>query len=559
MINKIDFPNPAFIREDYTLFNDGWQFSFDQKEWQPINLPFSPESSLSGISVEKSAFLYQCYYRKSFSYHPNGKRVLIRFGAVDYRTVLLVNGKYAGMHVGGYTSFHFDITDLLKDGDNLLELTVYDDPLASQPHGKQCHRPLPVSCLYTRTTGIWQSVWLEYAPAVRVEKIFLTPNAEKGYVKAEVFTNGVENCKITVSYAGKTVGLWKGQVGFRKKIKINLSEKHLWEIDNGLLYDVEVRYGEDEVHTYFGLRDACYKGYDFLLNGKPVFQKLVLDQGFYPDGVITAPSVDAMQKDIELGRRLGFNGARLHMKVFDPRHLYLCDKAGYMVWGEFPNWGMDVDTMDYYGQFLSEWCEAMTRDFNHPSIITWCPLNEVRGDLKHKQRDPNFLTGVYEFTKKFDPSRPCVDASGGHHGYKTDLFDFHYYATREQTVAALDRLEKEDILVDGDIYLYNVKDRIRYKKGLPVNLSEYGGFAFKRKAADGELFAYGNETGDGDEFVKSYREVTEILFQYKKLSGFCYTQLYDVEQEQNGFYYYDRTDKLTEAQKDEIRKINSIR
>lgn len=317
------------------------------------------------------------------------------------------------------------------------------------------------------------------------------------------------------------------------------------------------------METYFGLREVRYDGYKFLLNDAETYQKFVLDQGYYPDGIYTAPNVESMQKDIDLGLRLGFNGARLHQKVFDPRFLYLCDKAGYMVWGEFPSWGVDYSNTKCLGQFLSEWEEAVMRDFNHPSIITWCPLNEVWGaDDKRKKRDVKCVDAIYAFTKTLDPTRPVVDASGGHHGKTTDLFDFHCYKSVRELKEYLDRIQQEDIVA---IPLLDCEgEPSSYRKGMPLNLSECGGISFGFVGAESatetanreNAWGYGKGETDGDAFVERYRELIELIYRYDKLSGFCYTQLYDIEQEQNGFYYYDRTDKLTERQKDLICQIN---
>ena len=309
-----------------------------------------------------------------------------------------------------------------------------------------------------------------------------------------------------------------------------------------------------------------------MLNDKPVFQKLVLDQGYYPDGIYTASDVEAMQKDIRLALDLGFNGARLHQKVFDPRFLYLCDISGYMVWGEFASWGVDYSDLHFLGQFLREWEETLARDFNHPSIVTWCPLNEVWGtweDAKQK-RDVRFVDLVYTFTKIYDPTRPCVDASGGHHGHETDVFDFHSYAEDAQLKAYLEDLDKKDILEIP--LLYCDGEELHYVEGSPVIISESGGICFTQKEGaqqvktvnegaveSEESWGYGKGESDADVFLDRYERLTDAIFECRKLSGFCYTQLYDVEQEENGLYRYDRSDKLSETQKVRMRKINSRR
>lgn len=561
--------NPIFSRQNTEELKDGWLFSFDERTWQAICVPFCPESVLSGIGY--TGFIRQCFYKKNFAVQDIGERVVLHFGAVDYRTVLYVNGKYVGMHVGGFTPFAFDITNFLNtSGENELSLTVYDDEYSHAATGKQSYKEQSFGCFYTRTTGIWQPVWLEYVPENHVKQALCYPDIHAVGVNVDLSVVHEGKYKIEVFLEGKPVGETEGEIAYRKNIFIPLSEKRLWSLGEGNLYDVKITYGQDEVETYFGLREIRYDGYQFLLNDKETYQKLVLDQGYYPDGIYTAPSVEAMQKDIDLGLRLGFNGARLHQKVFDPRFLYLCDKAGYMVWGEFPSWGVDYSNTKCLGQFLSEWEEAVMRDFNHPAIITWCPLNEVWGasDDKRKKRDVKCVDAIYAFTKTLDSTRPVVDASGGHHGKTTDLFDFHCYKPVSMLKEYLDRIQKEDIV---DIPLLDCAgERSAYRKGMPLNISECGGISFGVAGTDAETetvneaavqkekaWGYGKGERDGNAFVERYKELIELIYSYDKLSGFCYTQLYDIEQEQNGFYYYDRTDKLTEEQKDAIRTINN--
>ena len=570
-LEKINYPDPNFIRKETQVINDGWQFSFDRKAWQSINVPYCPESKLSGIG--HTDFIGQCFYKKTFYADiGKGRRVMLHFGAVDYRCEVYVNGRHIGSHVGGFTPFAFDVTDVLIGTENELYVCVYDDEQRDCPSGKQSYKRQSFGCFYTRTTGIWQSVWLEFVPGVRIKQIQFYPSVERPSVLTEIHTNGCEQCSIFVYYQDRKVGEYCGRVTYRAKFEILLSESHLWELGQGQLYDVIITFGDDTVYSYFGLREIGYRGYDFVLNGRSVFQKLVLDQGYYPDGIYTAPSVQAMQRDIDLALDLGFNGARLHQKVFDPRFLYLCDKSGYMVWGEFASWGVDYSDLNFLGRFLQEWQEVLARDFNHPSIVTWCPLNEVWGRWEDaaERRDVRFVELVYDFTKAYDPTRPCVDASGGHHGRRTDCFDVHTYADAEELRKYLKELDSSDIL---DIpLLYCAGEVLPYSKGLPVNVSEFGGICFTQKddasevgtvnegAVESEVaWGYGKGEQSADAFLARYERLADILMDCRKLSGFCYTQLYDVEQEENGLYYYDRHDKLSEEQKARMRAIHSRR
>lgn len=568
--DKLKYPDPNFIRENTQIINDGWQFSFDGTVWRNINVPFCPESRLSGIGY--TDFIPQCFYKKTMRIPQTNKRIRLHFGAVDYRCEVYVNGKYVGAHVGGYTPFAFDIMDCVAEGENEIFLAVHDDELRDCPSGKQSYKKNSFGCFYTRTTGIWQDVWLEFVPKARIRQLRFYPSCAKSKVAVDILTDGCAACRIEVFYKNRSVGSYFGEIEYHGRCEIELSETHRWEIGHGRLYDVTVVFGEDTVYSYFGLRDVGYQGYDFMLNDKPVFQKLVLDQGYYPDGIYTASDVEAMQKDIRLALDLGFNGARLHQKVFDPRFLYLCDISGYMVWGEFASWGVDYSDLHFLGQFLREWEETLARDFNHPSIVTWCPLNEVWGtweDAKQK-RDVRFVDLVYTFTKIYDPTRPCVDASGGHHGHETDVFDFHSYAEDAQLKAYLEDLDKKDILEIP--LLYCDGEELHYVEGSPVIISESGGICFTQKEGaqqvktvnegaveSEESWGYGKGESDADVFLDRYERLTDAIFECRKLSGFCYTQLYDVEQEENGLYRYDRSDKLSETQKVRMRKINSRR
>lgn len=567
---RLKYPEPNFIREKTEIINDGWLFSFDGDKWENINVPFCPESKLSGIAY--TDFIPQCFYKKSFYIEKNNERIVIHFGAVDYRCELYVNGKHVGSHVGGYTSFAFDITEAVVDGDNELYLVVLDDELRDCPSGKQAYKKNSFGCFYTRTTGIWQNVWIERTPKLHIKQLHFYPSVKEQSVTVKMLTNACGQCDIKVFYENRLMGEYHGEVDYFGDIKIGLKEKHLWEIGNGRLYDVVATFGTDSVSSYFGLREVAYQGYDFLLNGETVFQKLVLDQGYYPDGVYTAPDIDAMEKDIRIALDVGFNGARLHQKVFEPRFLYLCDVIGYMVWGEFANWGVDYSDLHFVGRFLQEWEESLARDFNHPAIITWCPLNEVWGsweDPKH-ERDVRFIDLVYNFTKTYDTTRPCLDVSGGHHGHKTDIYDFHCYADSDELKKYLEEIENSDKLDVPLLYCEN--EELKYQRGMPSNLSEFGGIRVSPEenilavdtvnegaVSNEEAWGYGKVENNADELVERYEALVNVIFNCKKISGFCYTQLYDVEQEENGLYYYNRSDKLSAKQKARMREINSRR
>lgn len=313
-------------------------------------------------------------------------------------------------------------------------------------------------------------------------------------------------------------------------LTLSLAQKHLWEIGAGRLYDLELTYGEDVVKSYFGLRDVRMDGYKFLLNGKSVFQRLVLDQGFYPDGIYTAPSDEALQGDILRAQAVGFNGARLHEKVFEERFLYHCDRLGYIVWGEYPNWGLDVNYPDSVYPVLAEWMEEMERDFNHPAIIGWCPFNETT-----VEQCRSVLEAVYLATKALDKTRPCIDTSGYFH-VKTDIYDVHDYDQDPATFKA-----RYDQLLNGSAYHDRHSRHQPYEIGLPFFVSEYGGIAWDTK---GNGWGYGVAPKSKEEFLARLKGLTDALLQNPCIFGYCYTQLTDIEQEQNGIYTYEREEKF---------------
>lgn len=559
------YPNPLKRRERTVILNDGFLFSFDNRSWQKINVPYCPESKLSGIGY--TDFIPECFYKKKFTVEKNRERAVLNFGAVDYMASVFINGKYVGVHTGGYTPFRYDITNFVNDGENELFLHVRDDKVNNSPRGKQSYKRNSFGCFYTRTTGIWQSVWLEYTSENHVRDFYFYPDISTPALKIGLLTSGRGKYDIEITFGGEIAGRAQGEISFRKTIFVPLSIKKLWKAGEGNLYDVKIRYENDEVYSYFGLREVRYEGMDFLLNGEKTYQRLVLDQGYNPEGGYTSPGVEYTEADVLRGMRLGFNGARLHQKVFEPAFLYFCDKHGYMVWGEFPSWGIDFSDNRRLGQFIAEWEETLRRDFNHPSIITWCPLNEIWGNWEEpdKKGDTRFCQAVYDFTKLYDKTRPCVDVSGGFHGEKTDVFDFHSYEPVDKIRGYLKALDERGEL---DVpLLYGGETAVKYKMGQPVNFSECGGIALGNGVKDStdEInegavrcechWGYGKTETRAQAFIKRYAELMRTIYESKKLSGFCYTQLYDVEQEVNGFYEYDRKDKFGEEEKNMLREI----
>lgn len=562
---RSEYPRPQIVRKDWICLNGEWDFEIDNAKngigkgfWNrkelnsKITVPFCPESVLSGIG--NTDFMDCVWYRKNLTVPADWKsvddRVILHIGAADYHATVYVNGAYIGEHKGGYTPFSFDITDhLLFSESDFVSVCVNDDVRSgNQPCGKQSTQQNSFGCLYTRTTGIWQTVWLEKVNKKHIKNIKTTTDPENCSVLFNVIMS--ENTagslvKATVLYEGRIVGEESAAVSsFSADIYIKLSEKHLWEVGNGRLYDVVFEVVSDGrttdyVQSYFGLRSVALKDGKFLLNGKSVFGRWVLDQGFYPDGIYTAPTDEALKNDILNSQLLGFNGARLHEKIFEPRFLYWADKLGYMVWGEHGNWGLDVTEFAQIQHFLPEWLESIERDFSHPSIIGWCPLNETWDNNNRRQNDLLIKT-VYRITKQLDQTRPVIDTSGNFH-VETDIFDIHDYNQDKQQFASH---------YDGKLF-FNFEDRQRYN-GEPYFVSEYGGIKWVTDNTEG--WGYGDSPKTEEEFIDRYRALTEALLNNDKVLGFCYTQLYDVEQELNGLMTYNRRFKFPP---EIFREINS--
>ena len=560
-IPRKEYPRPQFERRDWINLNGEWQFEIDNGRSGVdrglqntdrdlsgvITVPFCPESKLSG--VENKDFMYGVWYKRNvtISAEKLKGRIILHFGAADYETTVFVNGEEAGRHIGGYSSFEFDITEKLHEGENQITVFVKDDTRNPMiPRGKQSEEYYSHGCDYTRTTGIWQTVWIEFLPTKHIKRIKYYPNIESCSVTMFIEANGNGKAEIEVSFAGKSQAKIKTYLNKGNNVvSVFLAEKHLWEIGNGRLYDVEISFGEDNIKSYFGLREIALDGMRFLINGKSVFQRLVLDQGFYPDGIYTAPSDEALENDIKLSLAMGFNGARLHEKVFEERFLYHCDRLGYIVWGEYPNWGLDHTDSGSIYSILPEWISVIERDFNHPAIIGGCPYNETWNRDGEKQFDESIRL-VYRTTKALDATRPCIDTSGNYH-VETDIYDVHDYEQNPEVFKA-----HYDVFAEGgelydqvniNCYAGCLGVRQTYG-GQPVFISEYGGIRWSEDSAG---WGYGEGPKTPEEFLQRFKGLADAQLDNPKFFGFCYTQLTDVEQEQNGLYTYDRKAKFPPA------------
>ena len=556
-VPRPEHPRPDVFRENWLTLNGEWQFEMDEKAdgearglmsgkelGRRIMVPFCPESKLSGIA--HYGFMKQTWYRRTFEVPAamKGKRVRLHFGAVDYEARVWVNGQRVGSHVGGSVAFQFDITKFLRDGGNELVVRVFDDTASGrQPTGKQTHS-VSEGCVYTRTTGLWQPVWLEAVGSSFVEGFSVVPDPDRSRVLIEAVVNGADAGLTLTAEAfaeGQSVGQDSCPGSWRNhRLVVPLSQKRLWEVGSPFLYDLKftlARGGKkvDEVASYFGLRKVSIEGRAILLNGRRVFQRLILDQGFYPEGIWTAPSDEALKHDIEMSLAAGYNGARLHQKVFEPRFLYWADKLGYLVWGEFPNWGYDYRP-ENYANCINEWTEVLLRDRNHPAIIGWCPFNETPAAASEIQHI------IWRQTKAIDPTRPVLETSGWAHTVKhAEVRDDHDY---NQNPATFKDRWMNFFAGAADSPLparYAGGTSGREDLGVPFMISEFGGTVWGDTKGG---WGYGDGPKSLEEFYQRYAGLVAAQLDNPDLFGFCYTQLTDVEQEHNGLYFYDRRPKF---------------
>ena len=588
-IPRPEYPRPQFARKDWLCLNGTWQFEIDQGDsglergllTRPlagrINVPFCPESQLSG--VENNDFLEAVWYRREVEIPSEwgGRRVLLHFQAVDYDATVWVNGQEVGRHRGGFSPFSCDLSGVAAPGERVeIVVRARDNHRDPQPRGKQAQTFGPRGAIYVRTTGIWQSVWMEPVPDIHLGRPRFTPDVAQSAIRLEqplVHRPTVAGKSRVVNRAGlrlhaqildgaSVVTEAKCSAEYdlcpRLDLVVPAERRRLWSNEDPHLYDVILRLVDgdgalvDEARGYVGLRSVTIDGKAITLNGQPVFQRLVLDQGYYADGVMTAPSDEALRRDIELSMEAGFNGARLHQKVFEERFLYHADRMGYLLWGEFGDWGCrgygaQEEHLQPTASYITEWLEVLERDYSHPSIIGWCPLNETWQPLHDRITTLDAVTrGLFLATKAMDLTRPVLDTSGySHRVPEADVYDSHDYTQDPDTFAA-----HHARVADGAPF-YNGRDGQTWSipyQGQPFFVSEFGGIWWNPDAKEGEdSWGYGERPKSIEEFYKRFTRLCEILLDDSAHFGYCYTQLTDIYQEQNGIYRFDRSLKFDMA------------
>lgn len=571
-IPRPEYPRPQFVRENWLNLNGPWSFAFDfgksgeQAGWpedpsgfdQTIQVPFCPESSLSGIG--HTDFILACWYARKVTIPSDwsGQRVLIHFGGSDYDTRVWVNGTAVGRHYGGGASFTFDITAALIDGENLIVVCAHDDVRSGiQPGGKQCPDLHSRRCHYTRTTGIWQTVWLEAVPEVNLHSISIVPDLDGSrFVLTPSLSHDARahTIRAILLDGDNEIGGAEAPALNGGAFSLRIKDPKPWTLADPHLYDIrfELLAGKnvvDTVTSYAGLRKFHIEGHRFFFNNAPFFVRFVLDQGYYPDGIWTAPNDDALKRDIELSMAVGFNGARLHQKVFEERFHYWADRLGYLTWGEFYDWGLDMGQPQANHNQQREWAEIVMRDRNHPSIVAWTPFNETAGNAReHFEAHRRTVEETYALTKRLDPTRPVNDASGYVH-VKTDIYTVHDY---QQDVNEFAEKYTSVAPDNPDSHRQHEALSVPYA-GQPYVVDEYGGTwwnedeAEKAKSQDEERkgsWGYGKRPLDIEDVYDRIEGLTKALTDRPNIAGYTYTQLTDVEQEQNGIYHYDRSPKF---------------
>jgi hypothetical protein len=567
------YPRPQLARRAWTPLNGQWEFALDadavwshpqQVAWRDaITVPFAPETPASGI--HQTGFFRASWYRRRIV-HPApepGYRVHLHFGAVDYAATVWIDGHRAAHHEGGYTPFTIDLTDFLGGAAPSIVVRVEDDPHdLTQPRGKQDWLREPHSIWYPRTSGIWQTVWLETVHSSHIGRLRWTPNLERWELGLELHVDGPirDDLRLDVRLHVGTMLLADDSyavIGGDVARRIALSDPGIDDYRNELLWSprsptlidavltLRERQGKilDEVRSYTALRSVALQAQTILLNGRPEYLRMVLDQGYWPDTGMTAPSDAALRRDVVLAKQMGFNGVRKHQKIEDPRYLYWADRLGLLVWEEMPSaYRFTSETVQ---RLTREWLDAVRRDSSHPCIVAWVPFNESWGvpDLPDIAAQRHFVQGLYCLTRTLDPTRPVI-GNDGWESVATDIVGIHDYeddparlARRYEAEEVIPHLFKRERPAGRLLTLDGVEHQ-----GQPIMLSEFGGIAFDAKGSD-DGWGY-SRAETADVFIERYRALLAVVGSLSMLAGFCYTQFSDTYQEKNGLLDADRTPKV---------------
>lgn len=590
---KKDYPRTQFVRNQWENLNGTWDFCFDdsnvgeQEKWfedfkgqLTIQVPFTYETKLSGIQDETRHD--NIWYRKTIQVDRSKlekNNYILHFEGSDFVTKLWVNGQFVGSHRGGYARFSFDITNLVKDGANEVVVKVEDSFDMQQPRGKQRWMNESFSCFYVQTTGIWKTVWSEYVPKISLDSVKMTPDMENymleveyNVVAPEERLNGELLVEAVITFEGalisKTItALTSNHVRAQldvaaKSARSYVNQVYPWTPNTPYLYDIEFRVLDnqavlDEVGSYFAMREIRIDGSNILLNRKPIYQRLILDQGYWKDSHLTPPSEEALIEDIDKILALGYNGLRKHQKTEDERFLYWCDVKGMLVWSEAP---AAYQFSDYaVTEFMSEWMEIVKQNYNHPCIITWTPVNESWGvtEILTDCKQQHFTEAIYYLTKSMDKMRPVIVNDGWEHTI-SDIITLHDYVAEGKEFTA--RYADRERIVNNEIAFnrsyFAMADGYEYK-GQPIIISEFGGIAFNN---DDSGWGYNGKVDTEEAFIKRFDNIVTAVKELPYACGFCYTQVTDVQQEINGLMDIDRNFKIEPEIIKEInvRRVNCL-
>ena len=547
-IPRPEYPRPQFERTEWINLNGTWTYEFDlsnsgknRKLFEAksfnntITVPFCPESKLSGVSY--TDFINQMWYQRSLSIPAEwqGKKILLNFGAVDYFAEIFIDGEFVGNHCGGSSSFSIDLTRSVKPGQthNLVVFVIDDIRSGAQAVGKQSPQVSSFACFYTRVTGIWQTVWLEAVSPYGLKAVETRPDidGEQLFITPEFYqSSNDKTMEIILSDGNRQVAQKTVKCINGSNLVIPIKKMKLWSPEDPFLYDITYRIKDekgkviDEVKSYTGMRKVHTSNGMIYLNNEPYFQRLVLNQGYYPDGIWTAPSDEALKNDILLCKAAGFNGARLHQKVFEERFHYWADKLGFITWGESANWGMNISNEIASRNFLSEWTEILIRDRNHPSIITWTPFNQPSVNM-FPSTFVRLISDTYRLTKAIDPTRLVNDIAGDIH-FTTDIWNFRNYES------------------DPTRFSLRLKSDNNYQHNQPLFVGEFGGVVWAEDQDRNNSWGYGDMLTNEEGFYERLESYINAILFANNITGFCYTPFTDIEQEKNGIYYYDRRPKL---------------